>query len=130
MFRTLEGMQKGLDYHVDRHNVLASNVANLDTPGFVPNELVRVSAGEEREGELGLRATHRAHFGNSAEGGEAKIEERDERVIQPGGDGNAVSLEREMSKVAANDIRYDAISTMVRQHIGLLSYAASDTQRG
>ena len=49
-----------------------------------------------------------------------------EQVIQPGGDGNTVSLEREMAKVAANDLRYQAVGRIVRQQLGLLRYAAAD----
>ena len=37
---------RSLDYHSERHNVLASNVANANTPGFRPKELLRVEAEE------------------------------------------------------------------------------------
>ena len=37
-----------------------------------------------------------------------------------------MSLEREMAKVSANDLRFEAIGKMVRAQLGALRYAASD----
>jgi len=130
LFRPVDLGQRALDYHLQRHNVLASNVANVDTPGFRPMELVRES-GRDRLDPGGprvrLERTRSAHLRLPNErAGEtgAGIE----RVVQPGGDHNAVSLEREMAKVAANDLRFSAVGRFVRQHLGMLRYAASDTQ--
>jgi flagellar basal body rod protein FlgB len=38
-----------------------------------------------------------------------------------------VSLEREMSKLAANDIHYQGASRLINNHLATLRYAASDT---
>ena len=43
-----------------------------------------------------------------------------------GNDRNFVSLDREAAKVAANQVRYDVISTLVAAELGDLSYAAND----
>jgi flagellar basal body rod protein FlgB len=53
--------QRSLDYHSNRHNVLASNIANGNTPGFRPKELLRVEASEFR-GLLPLVRTEQEHF--------------------------------------------------------------------
>jgi flagellar basal-body rod protein FlgB len=126
IFDALGPGSRALDYHLRRHNLLSSNVANADTPGFRPLELVR-EASELGEGNDGLplastHAGHRAEHVGTA--GDAAVEV--ERVIQPGGDGNAVSLEREMAKVAANDLRYQSITKAIRHHVGMLRYAAND----
>jgi flagellar basal-body rod protein FlgB len=118
---------RALSYHLERHNVLASNVANVDTPGFRPLELVREDTPAEPAGSLRLRATHARHLGGR---GQAlppfRLAEARERVVNPGNDGNAVSLEREMSKVAANQLRYEGAVRIVRSQLGLLRYAAND----
>lgn len=125
IFDALGPGSRALDYHLRRHNVLSSNVANADTPGFRPLELVRElpSAGNE----LALDRRHEAHRtpGTLLEGAP---DDAVERVIQPGGDGNAVSLEREMAKVAANDLRYQSVAKAIRYHLGMLRYAANDGQ--
>jgi flagellar basal body rod protein FlgB len=41
-----------------------------------------------------------------------------------------VSLEREMSKLAANDLRYDGAVKMVTGKLGLLRYVAGDGSGG
>lgn len=123
IFDPLRHGHRALDYHMERHNVLASNVANIDTPGFDPSELVRNAQDPLRTGAP--TATHGSHIGQRSEH-EAQTSERFEQVVRPGGDGNSVSLEREMAKVSANDLRFEAIGKMVRAQLGALRYAASD----
>ena len=123
LFNAVDIAHRAMDYHLRRHNVLASNVANLDTPGFRPMELVRDTSEVRGAAKLSrTRATHMRHVSLEGE----VVGSAQERVVQPGGDGNAVSLEREMSKVAANDLRYEAVGRIVRQQLGLLRYAAGD----
>ena len=43
-----------------------------------------------------------------------------------GADGNAVSLDREATKLAANHLRYDVVSTIVAAELKGLLYAAND----
>jgi flagellar basal-body rod protein FlgB len=128
LFGALDTAHRAMDYHMDRHTVLSSNVANVDTPGFRPAELVRASEGST-EASLRLTGSHARHMNAPGSGPGQVVEIHEERVVRPGADGNAVSLEREMSKIAANDLRYEAVSRIVRQQIGVLRYAAGDAQR-
>jgi flagellar basal-body rod protein FlgB len=129
IFGTVDVAQRALDYHLARHNVLASNVANVDTPGFRPLELVRAEEADALTGNLPIARTQEAHFGVAGQA-EGQLYVEQERVVQPGGDGNTVSLEREMSKVAANELRYDGVNRIVRQQLGILRYAANDGSHG
>ncbi|MGF1465983.1 MAG: flagellar basal body rod protein FlgB [Sandaracinaceae bacterium] len=127
LFGTVTVTQRALDYHLERHNVLTSNVANVDTPGFRPAELVREDVDVDRaDMRMRLSATDPGHVGASGEGRPFRLEPAEERVINPGNDGNAVSLEREMSKVAANQLRYEGAIRIVRHQLGLLRYASND----
>jgi len=123
------GFRRSLDYHAERHNVLSSNIANANTPGFRPQELLREEA-DAFGGRLPLRRTEREHF--QATG----VPAVHDTIISPdesrtgGLDGNTVSLEREMSKLQANDLRYQGASKLVTRHLGLLKYAASDANAG
>ncbi len=130
LFANVRTAHRALDYHLQRHNVLASNVANVDTPGFRPLELLRESGAEGPEGSLRVAQTNEGHFALPGQGPAGPTGVARERVIQPGGDHNSVSLEREMAKVSANDMRFEAVGRFVRQHIGMLRYAASDGQGG
>lgn len=127
IFSNVEIGRAALDYHLERHNVLAGNVANLETPGFVPHELVRSVEAPVSTG--GLRATDASHITHgSAHTAGRQIET--ERVATPGNDGNAVSLEREMSRVSANHLRYEGVARLVQMQIGTLRYAAGDGSGG
>ena len=130
LFDNVNTQHRALDYHLRRQNVLASNVANIDTPGFRPRELVRDTGESLDPGALRLQRTEQAHFQlpGAKPAGEEGVGV--ERVVQPGGDENSVSLEREMAKVSANDLRYQTVSRLVRQHLGLLRYAATDGTNG
>ncbi|MEO0321531.1 MAG: flagellar basal body rod protein FlgB [Myxococcota bacterium] len=129
LFDGVGSAQRAMSYHLERHNVLASNVANLDTPGYRPVELTRDVGEAERFGSLVLQRTHANHVpGASGAAGAGTPNTRIERVVQPGNDGNSVSLEREMAKVAANDLRYQTVGRLVKQQMGMLRYAVSDAQ--
>ena len=120
---------RSLDYHSNRHNVLASNIANVNTPGFRPKEPLRVEA-EEFRSKLPLVRTEQEHF--LATGLEAVHDMTvvpDESSIG-GLDGNNVSLEREMSKLEANDLRYQGAAKLVTRQLAMLRYAANDGGTG
>ena len=123
------GFRRSLDYHTERHNVLSSNVANTNTPGFRPKELLRDDE-DAFGGTLALARTELVHF---RAGG---VPAQHETVISPdesrtgGLDGNTVALEREMSKLQANDLRFQGASKLVARHLAVLKYAASDANAG
>jgi flagellar basal body rod protein FlgB len=45
-------------------------------------------------------------------------------------DGNSVSIEREMSKLEANDLRFQAAAKLVTRQLAMLRYAANDGNGG
>lgn len=95
-----------MTYHRERHSVLAGNVANLDTPGYRPLDLIRTTS------PTGAVTTEIARF--------------DDGGALQSPDGNAVALERELSKIDANRTRYTTSSELVSRRIALLRYAAGD----
>lgn len=129
LFRSVNISQRALDYHLERHNVLAGNVANVDTPRFQPQDLVRAADGGADHGEphARLRRTDPRHLGGTSQSDTPyEVRVAEDRVVNPGKDGNAVSLEREMAKVAANQLRYEGAIRIVRHQLGMLRYAAND----
>lgn len=123
-FNGVGALRGALDFHVARHNVLASNLANAETPGFQPMELVRDPARSDLR-TLALAATDGGHIGAASAAG-TDYASRADTTIAPGANGNAVSLEREMSKLAANDIHYDGAVKIVSSKLAMLRYAAND----
>ena len=120
---------RSLDYHSNRHNVLASNIANTNTPGFRPKELLRVEA-EDLKTTLPLARTEHEHLNAGGFGDVHGMTVVPDESNIGGLDGNNVSLEREMSKLAANDLRFQTAAKIVTRHLGMLRYAASDGTGG
>lgn len=126
IFRGIELGHRALDYHLERANVLAGNVANVDTPGFRPLELVRPEERGSSGASLALTGTDGAHLGGSGGLSASGFDVQQEQVVNPGNDENTVSLEHELAKVSANQLRYDGAARMVQLQLGQLRYAAND----
>ncbi len=109
-----------MTYHRERHTVLAGNVANLDTPGYRSVDLERRTAADPRA----LAVTHEGHL--SPPPTADVVTSFDDGGALQSPDGNAVSLERELSKIDANRTRYATSSELVSRRLALLRYAAGD----
>lgn len=133
LFSAVGSLHSALDYHLERHTVLSSNVAHVDTPGYRPHDLRRVDHVESFQSALGvaLERTHAGHL-RAADADASALQGRifEDNSAGAGNDGNYVSLDREAAKVAANQLRYDVVSAVVSAELRQLSYAASDAKGG
>lgn len=124
---TLSFVGRGLDVMLRRQSVLASNVANLDTPGFKPKDVQfkRALDGAKGTGAIGVAKTTAGHLAPSGmgPGGIPTEEVMDKR---PGLDGNAVDLDTQMARIGQNAIAYQAGTRAVTKKLALLKYAASE----
>ena len=114
-----------MQWHQQRQRLLAENVANADTPNFRPRDLAEPDFDRTAPaGGVNLVRTNAAHIlGAGAGAGTGQFESQDEAglKIQPGG--NAVSLEDEMMKVAANQMDYQAVSALYARSLNMLKTA-------
>ena len=102
---------------------LAEKVANSNTAGFRPRDLAPPSFGREvaRAGAVGLAQTSPAHF-SDAGGSRASFKAEPQHfAVRPAG--NAVHLEEEMMKVAANQMDYQAASALYGRSLALIKLA-------
>jgi flagellar basal-body rod protein FlgB len=117
--KALEIMEYGLDLRVWRQNILASNIANKDTPGYKSRDLgfrSVLEAAENRSGEL-LRTTDEGHMRSLPLAPEPSISLKDS-----GGrlDGNTVDMAEEMNHLVENALTYDALLKCVGKKFQLL----------
>lgn len=120
---SLAQLERVMTHTRDRHGVLSTNVANVDTPGFRAQDL----EGPSFESKLGLalEKTDSRHVdGGGSVGGASSVEISDDRT--PRGDGNTVSLETQMAKLEENRVRFGAASTVVSRRLALLRYVVTD----
>ncbi len=102
-----------LKLRAQRHEVLAENLANADTPNFKARDMDFKSAmeqvqGANASGQLGMTRTHASHMqagsGSGGTGGELLY-----RVpFNPSLDGNTVESQVEQAKFAENSVNYQA----------------------
>lgn len=127
----VERLHSALDYHLSRHNLLTSNLAHIDTPGYKPVDLERANTGFSGALHVALEATHAGHM-TSGTAGSANSAGRvvEDPGASAGGDNNGVDLDREAVKIATNQLRYDMLAQLVSSQLASLSWAASDGKHG
>jgi flagellar basal-body rod protein FlgB len=127
---SVNALHAGLDYHLSRHNLLVSNLTHVDTPNYKPVDLQRAGNTFESSLRVALVATSPSHFGTMV-GSQEKEPYR--VVVDPGAtvgaDGNGVSVDREASKIAANQVRYETLASLVSNELSGLEWAATDGNR-
>jgi flagellar basal-body rod protein FlgB len=115
----LEGLQRTLGFHMQRHGVLAGNLANADTPGYQPQDLSFADALEGQGGNL--QTTDGRHLGGDGPVGEVIYQDP-----SPALDKNGVQVEHTLAQVTANRLRYETGIELTRRRFALLRYAATD----
>ena len=112
-----------MHWHQERQRLLAENVANADTPEFRPRDLAPLDfgRGQSRVAALGLVRTAPGHIAGGEGGGRFAAGLRGGYESRPSG--NAVNLEDEMIKVAANQMDYQAATTLYTRSLGLIKTA-------
>lgn len=128
--KTTSALGTTLNMRLMKQNVINSNIANAETPGYhakkidFENALARAI---DLDGLRGVSTSDGAHF---SVGGGTMSKLRPDIYENPEGainnDGNTVDLEREMSALAENSIMYKAAMQLINKKLATLRYAASD----
>jgi flagellar basal-body rod protein FlgB len=114
-----------MQWHQERQRLLAENVANAETPGFRPRDLAPPKFDDQMQtpgNALTLARSDGAHIA-SLGGGTTRFEADRKPFSQVRPTGNAVSLEDEMLKVAANQMDYQAATSLYGKSLGLIKIA-------
>ena len=109
---------KALSLRARRHELIISNLANADTPGYKAfdlemNEAIAAQAGEGPK--VTLSRTHPVHIpvGNPGNDYLRPHLVQNEDPTNMRGDGNTVNMEREMANLAENQLMYKASAQIV-----------------
>lgn len=143
---TLDFNGKALALRADRQRILASNIANVDTPGYVARDFKFADAmAQQSQSSLSLPRQALMQTGGSTGGGigrtfssnggmavtsaqhlVASTETSSELdgsglgyslASQPSMDGNSVDLDRERAAFADNSIRYESTLRFINGHV-------------
>jgi len=115
-----------LDYRAKRHGVIAGNLANIDTPGYRPKDIDFDDALKAalKESDLKLKVTHEGHLPArssipSPGQGEFPMKEIGKGLQRD----SQVDLDKEMAKMAKNNLLYEATVKMLSKKFDLLRAA-------
>jgi flagellar basal-body rod protein FlgB len=131
---TLARLERALDVRLVRQNVLSTNVANVDTPGFRPKDvdftasMVAIEGAAHSEGGVS-QPTSPTVGSSAAESSSLAVRELPIVDVPAGGasfDGNTVDLDRTMVAMAENALQYSATARAAGKKLALLRYVASD----
>jgi flagellar basal-body rod protein FlgB len=111
-----------MQWHQERQQLLAENVSHANTPQFKPRDLAPPDLNRELPAAVTMARTSPSHMGGAgADGAQFQIDRRGDFEVRPAG--NAVNLEDEMLKVAANQMDYQAATALYVRGLGLIKTA-------
>jgi flagellar basal-body rod protein FlgB len=124
---TISLLERSLNLRSLQHRVLASNIANMDTPNY---KAVEIAVAEEMSGNqdsapgMQLVQTQPSHLPfkhNTANNVKLKFAKPPEFSLR--GDGNTVDLDRTMGRLAENTLLYKTAAQLISQKFSGLKKA-------
>jgi flagellar basal-body rod protein FlgB len=131
-------MGKVLDLRAQKAQVISSNIANAETPGYSASrfefeeDLANALAngnGTGRHNQISLAISNETHISqgpanfNSVSG--KIITEKDNSGI---GDGNGVSVDQEMLALSENELLYETTALLLKKKLTMLKHVISGGQ--
>jgi flagellar basal-body rod protein FlgB len=118
--KTFDAIETSLDIINQRHGIITSNIANLDTPDYRAKDIDFETAFKEAlEGtSVNLFRTNPRHFGSKIAYAEPPL-----------GATDSVDIDREMSKLAENNLRYRASVEVLLRKLSKLKFVISEGGR-
>ena len=122
-------LKKVLDLRSYNQSVIASNIANAETPGYNRKEF---QFDNELQNAImhpsgSMNTTHQKHIPfstlnfNDVKGN--IVEFKDETGI---GDENSVSVDGEMIALSENELLYETVAQLLKKKLGMLTYAIQE----
>ncbi|MDA8138519.1 MAG: flagellar basal body rod protein FlgB [Desulfobacteraceae bacterium] len=132
---TVHVAERALNLRSRRHELILSNIANADTPNYKAFDLMveeALAKQAPQQNQVELRQTDPNHI---PAGGIAwtenpvpqKIEISPQATLR--GDGNTVDMDREMSSLAANQLKYRASSQILSKKFQSIHNAIQGSRR-
>ncbi len=117
-----------IDYLSQRQGIIAQNVANSDTPGYRPKDLVEVDFSSMLKAEMSggksvsVATTNEQHLPNTQATIDAKSKkQKDTYEVAPAG--NAVIMEEQLMKSGENAMDYNLMLNIMQKQVGMFRIA-------
>jgi len=130
-------LRAALDLRLQRHELLAHNLVNADTPGFRPADLefegvLQSVVSENAQGPLAKSDTAERPLSVVAAGGRPSEEQAVIERPEVGDtlDDNAVDTDKEMARIADNSLNYQAQLELLRRRYMAIQRAIASMSNG
>ena len=124
--RTYSVLERSLDLRGARHEIISSNIANMDTPGYKAFDIMVEEEMQKEESAFPatrLKRTHQGHMSGNPQLGQGvmpKMIPADPLSMRH--DGNTVDLDKSMADLSENNLLYHISAQLIsRKFQGLLS---------
>jgi flagellar basal-body rod protein FlgB len=128
--KTTSALGASLNMRLMRQNVISSNIANQETPGYHAKKLdfeEALARALDIDGMRGMSISNQDHFpvgGGSMSKLAPDIYENPDGAVN--NDGNTVDLEKEMASLTENSIMYKAALQLINKKMAAIKYAISE----
>lgn len=110
-----QSLEKYMDVLATRQKVVASNIANVDTPGFKTQDV-------DFQSEFAKLV--------SSGGDSSSVEAKEVTGLRVKNDGNSVNLDREARLLSENSMRFSIASNLMKGQLRMLKDAIHEGQGG
>lgn len=110
---TISSLEKGLDYSAVKQKVISQNIANVDTPNYkAKNVHLKSSFKDVLSDTIDTYRTDERHFvfTKHKAGAQVTITTNKNSYNE---NGNSVDIDKEMTKLAANQIYFNALTERI-----------------
>lgn len=125
--KTLKALTTAINFREMRQELISSNVANANTPGFKAKKMdfeEALARALDVDGQMHMNVKDGRHY-NVGNGGfnnlEPEIYDNPNGVVSE--NGNTVDVEAEMAQMAENKLMYDALVQLINKKMGMMKYA-------
>jgi flagellar basal-body rod protein FlgB len=115
-----------LDVRVQSSKIIASNIANVDTPGYKSKDLKFQQMLSDNLDGLQLKRTHAKHITDAPAGLQAAEVVESPNAGRP--DGNNVNIDEEMLKLTENNIKYNVAVQLLSKKMRQIQTAISQSK--
>jgi flagellar basal-body rod protein FlgB len=131
--KTTSALNAAIQFRQLRQDVISSNIANAETPGFKAKKMdfeQALARAVDIEGKGKMTADHQDHYlvgGGSISRVSPDVYDNPEG--QTNNDMNNVDLEKEMAQLGENSILYKTAIQLINKKMAALRYAATEGNR-
>jgi len=130
--RQMQLLSKVLDLRAEKAQVISSNIANAETPGYSPSVFdfeKDLSNAIKKTSGIDLATSHSGHISLGTAGFNSVVGKISAVPSQAAiGDENGVSVEQEMIALSENEILYETSTQLLNKKLSLLKHVISGGQ--